>query len=459
MNAFYKRCAIVTLGCPKNQVDSEVLAGELTRQGAELVRNLEEADAVFINTCGFIEDAKKESIDAILRIVENKKRFKNQKVIVWGCLSERYRDEIRKEIPEVDHFFGVEPFAEIVQHLLDSSYQWDSSAYCRRVLSTPSHTAYLKIADGCDHRCTFCAIPQIKGQYRSRPSVDILSEAQSLADRGVKELILIAQDTTAYGFDLSGGNDLAGLLKQLIRIDPIKWIRIMYAHPSHITDGLIQLMANEKKICRYLDMPLQHISDPILKSMGRGLRRRQITRLISKLRIAIPDLVLRTAFIVGFPGETEEMFGELADFIREIKFERMGIFVYSPEEGTEAYSMKKSVSRSLSEKRRRILMEIQNRISCSNNRSMESKVIEVIVDGYDPDQQLYFGRSRGDGLDIDQTVWIQGKINVGDIAAVQIQGSAAYDLMGKTIFSKGEKNEEKNVSVLADAFRRSDFVS
>ncbi len=456
----------MTLGCPKNQVDSEVLAGELVRQGAELVRNLEEANVVFINTCGFIEDAKKESIDAILRIVENKKRFRNQKVIVWGCLSERYREEIRKEIPEVDHFFGVEPFAEIGQQLLGSSYQWESGAYCHRVLSTPSHTAYLKIADGCDHRCTFCAIPQIKGRYRSRPAEEILLEAQSLADRGVKELILVAQDTTAYGSDLAG-TDLAGLLKQLVRSDPIQWIRIMYAHPLHITDDLIQLMADEEKICRYLDVPLQHISDPILRSMGRRQPRKQIEGLIKKLRMAIPGLVLRTAFIVGFPGETEEMFGELADFVREIKFERMGVFVYSPEEGTEAYSMKQAVSRSLSEKRRKILMEIQNRISCSNNRSIESQVIEVIVDGYDPDQQLYFGRSRGDSLDIDQTVWIQGKVNVGDIAAVQIQGSAAYDLMGTAIFDKGkleqliigEKNEKKNVSVLVGAFRRSDFVS
>ena len=452
-----KKCAIVTLGCPKNQVDSEVLAGELVRQGIELVGNPEEADAVFINTCGFIEDAKKESIDAILRIVENKKRFKDQKVYVWGCLSERYRNEIVKEIPEVDRFFGVEPFAEIGQHLLGSTYQWCSDAYCRRVLSTSPHTAYLKIAEGCDHQCTFCVIPQFKGRYRSRPPEDIIREAQSLADRGVKELILIAQDTTAYGSDLSRKTDLVDLLKQLVRIYPFKWIRIMYAHPSHITDDLIQLMANEEKICRYLDMPLQHISDSVLKAMGRGLRRKQIEQLIEKLRTAISGLVLRTAFIVGFPGETEEAFTELADFVREMRFDRLGVFIYSHEEGTEAYSMKQTVPRRVSKKRLKTLMEIQNRISCSNNRSMESRVLEVIVDGYDQDQQLYFGRSEGDSLDVDQTVWIQGNVNVGEIVAVQIQGSAAYDLMGTAIFDKGERNEKQNESILAGTSRRNNF--
>jgi len=454
----FKKCAIVTLGCPKNQVDSEVLAGQLARQGVELVGDSAEADAVFINTCGFIEDAKKESIDAILRIVENKKQFKDQKIYVWGCLSERYRAEIEKEIPEVDRFFGVEPFAEIGQHLLGSSYKWRSDAYCNRVLSTPPHTAYLKIADGCDHQCTFCAIPLIKGRYRSRPAEDILLEVQSLADRGVKELILIAQDTTAYGSDLLDKTGLTGLLKKLVRIDSLKWIRIMYTHPAHITDDLIRLIAAEEKICRYLDMPLQHISDPVLKAMGRGQRRSQIEERIHQLRASLPGLVLRTAFIVGFPGETEEAFSELSDFIREIRFERMGVFIYSPEEGTEAYSLKETVPRSLSEERSKILMKIQNHISSSNNRLMESHVTDVIVDGYDSDQQLYFGRSEGDSLDIDQTVWIQGKVNVGEIVAVRIEGSAAYDLIGSAFFDKGERNEKKNQFVMAGSSRRNDFI-
>jgi ribosomal protein S12 methylthiotransferase len=434
LNPRLKKCSIITLGCPKNQVDSEVLAGELTRQGLELVRNAKEADAVFINTCGFIEDAKKESIDAILRAVENKKRSKNQKVYVWGCLSERYKNGIEKEIPEVDRFFGIEPFDEIGRHVLGSSYRFCSDAYCHRMLSTPPHTAYLKISDGCDHQCTFCAIPQFKGRYRSRPAEDILREAESLVHRGVKELILVAQDTTAYGSDLANGTGLVDLLKRLVEIDPLKWVRILYAHPSHVTGDLIRLMADEKKICRYLDMPLQHISDRVLKAMGRGLRRKQIEERIDRLRSEIPGLVLRTAFIVGFPGETERAFAELADFVREMRFERLGAFIYSSEEGTESYSMKQIVPRSVSEERYKILMEIQNRISNRNNRSRESCVLPIIVDGYDENQQLYFGRSEGDSLDIDQTVWIQGKVNIGEIVPVQIQGSEAYDLMGTVIF-------------------------
>lgn len=434
-----KKCAIVTLGCPKNQVDSEVLAGELNQNGVELVQNPEDADAIFINTCGFIEEAKEESIETILRAVALKRNGKDRNVFVLGCLSERYQEEMKKEIPEVDHFFGVEPFRDIGRYFFGRSYQWGSGAYCRRILSTPPHTAYLKIADGCDHQCTFCAIPQIKGRYRSRSIEDIIREAESLVCRGVKEVILIAQDTTAYGSDLSGKADLVYLLRRLVKMDDLKWIRIMYAHPSHISDDLIHLISNEEKICRYLDVPFQHISDPILKRMGRGLRGSQTRELIEKLRNHIPGLVLRTAFIVGFPGETEEAFSELLDFIKEIRFERLGVFVYSSEEGTEAFSMKPAVPREISEKRYQIIMELQNRISRLINCSLESYIVPVIVDGYDEKQQLFFGRTEGDSLDIDQTVWIRGTPCIGEIVQVQIEGSAAYDLVGTTITETGEK--------------------
>jgi ribosomal protein S12 methylthiotransferase len=434
-----KKCAIVTLGCPKNQVDSEVLAGILNRKGVELVTNPEEADMIFINTCGFIEEAKEESIEAILRAVELKKNGKDRKIFVLGCLSERYREEIKKEIPEVDHYFGVEPFHDVSRHILGPSYQWHSGAYCHRVLSTLPHTAYLKIAEGCDHQCTFCAIPQFKGRYRSRPIADIVQEAESLVYRGVRELILIAQDTTSYGSDLSGKIDLVCLLRELVEMDGLKWIRIMYTHPSHITNDLIQLISEEEKICCYLDMPLQHISDPIRKRMGRGLRGDQVRALIEKLRTNIPGLVLRTAFIVGFPGETEETFSELLDFIQRTKFERLGVFVYSSEEGTEAFLMKPTVSREISEKRYQIIMELQNQISRLNNCSLESRITPVIIDGYDEKQHLFFGRTEGDSLDIDQTVWIHGNPTIGEIVPVLIEGSSAYDLVGTTITDIGEK--------------------
>ena len=428
-----KKITLITLGCPKNEVDSGVLAGELARGGAEIVGDVEEADTILINTCGFIEEAKKESIDAILRAVALKKNGRDRKVFVWGCLAERYREVIEKEIPEVDGIFGVEPYEEMGRFLFGHSYGWNESAYGRRILSTPSHTAYVKIADGCDHGCTFCAIPRIKGKYRSRAVLHIMKEAQRLAERGVKELTLIAQDTTAYGSDFKDGTTLVTLLNALIPIERIRWIRIMYGHPAHLTDALMDLMSREEKICRYLDLPLQHISDGILRAMGRGMSKRSIEDLLRTLRDLIPGLVLRTTFIVGFPGETDRMFRELIEFVRENCFERLGAFVFSPEEGTEAFHLKPTVPREVAEERYRILMEVQQDVSRSLNGDLESKTIAVLVDGYDRDQDLYFGRTEGDGLDVDQTVWIRGAAVVGEIMNVRIEGSAAYDLMGSVI--------------------------
>ncbi len=430
MTSSKKKFALITLGCPKNEVDSGVLAGELAKGGMELVGDVEQADIILINTCGFIEEAKRESVDTILKTLEFKKNGHDKQVYVWGCLSERYKTDIEKEIPEVDGYFGVEPYEQMVRFLLNDSYHWREKAYCNRILSTPSHTAYLKIADGCDHLCTFCAIPLIKGKYRSRSIQSIVKEAAHLVERGVKEIILVAQDTTAYGLDRNDNIALVHLLKKLIAIEGIEWIRIMYAHPAHITDELIELIAEEEKICNYLDLPLQHISDDLLLAMGRGMRRDFIESLIAHLRSQIPGLVLRTAFIVGFPGETETMFLELVDFIREMRFERMGAFIFSREEGTKSFHQKPLVPKSIAAERYRVLMETQQAISYRINQAQKSKVIPVLVDGYDRENRLFFGRSEGDCLDIDETVWIRNKAPVGEIVPVRIGSYTPYDLTG-----------------------------
>lgn len=424
--------AIITLGCPKNQVDSEVMAGILEDNGLKIVRDVSNAETVLINTCGFIESAKQESIEAILKIINLRKNGK-PKIYVWGCLSERYKKEIAEELPEVDGFFGIEPFEKMARLLGSPDYSSQEDGVYRPYLSTPPHTAYLKIADGCDHLCTFCAIPIIKGPYRSRTPDSLIREAEVLAGRGVKELILIAQDTTRYGMDLKDSTDLCDLLERLILIDGVQWIRIMYAHPDHLDDKLVTLMASEEKICRYLDIPLQHISDPILKKMGRGSTRQTLVRLITMLRDRIPGLVLRTSFIVGFPGETDIFFNELLSFIKDIRFERLGVFMYSAEEGTKAVEYRETVERKTVEKRYTAIMNMQNKIASEINRSFEKTVLPVIIDGFDASQKLFFGRSEGDCLEIDQTVWMKGNAQVGDIVPVRIKASSSYDLMGDII--------------------------
>ena len=427
------KLALITLGCPKNDVDSEILAGELVRYGVELVEEAENADVILINTCGFIEDAKIESVNAILEAVELKKVDKNKKVYVWGCLSERYKGEIEKEIPEVDGFFGVLPFDEIGKQLVGRHYRWSEKAYSRRTLSTPFHSAYLKIAEGCDHLCTFCVIPLIKGSYRSRPLSRLVREVHDLVDRGVIEITLVAQDTTAYGSDCDEKTGLVQLLKKLVTIDGLQWIRIMYGHPAHITDDLIDVIAKEEKICSYLDIPLQHISNEMLQAMGRRSKRKSIEKLICRLRERIPKLGLRTTFIIGFPGETQDMFQELVDFVRTTRFERLGVFVYSAEEGTRAFRLRPSIPKPLAQERYQILMEMQREISEQNNRLLESRVLSVLVDGYDRDQSLYYGRTEWDCLDVDQTVWIRGNASAGTIIPVHIEEGHEYDLLGHTL--------------------------
>jgi len=425
-----KKVALITLGCPKNEVDSEVMAGELARQGLTLVNDAEEADAVLINTCGFIEAAKRESIDVILSAVELKKSDPRKRIAVWGCLSERYRGEIEKEIPEVDGYFGVEPFEALGQWLIGENYRVSPQAHTGRQISTPPHVAYLKIADGCDHRCTFCAIPGIKGPFRSRPQSALLEEARILAERGVKELILIAQDTSRYGTDRADGSSLVSLLEGLVAVNGLAWIRVMYVHPLHVDEALIDLMAREPKIVKYIDMPLQHIADSVLHRMGRGHDNERVRTLIARMRERMPSLVLRTAFIVGFPGETEEDFDALLDFVQDTGFQRLGAFVYSQEEGTAAALLDGEVDKAVAQSRYDRLMTVQQEIAETINDRMVDRVIEVIVDGFDEDEGLHYGRSQGDGLDVDQLVWLEGHPPIGQIVPVKIDSTSTYDLFG-----------------------------
>ena len=427
------KVACITLGCPKNQTDSEVLAGELRRAGAILVADPTEADTVFINTCGFVRDAKKESIDAILRTIGLKQDDPGKKVVVWGCLSQRHGEELKQEIPEVDRFFGVEPFAEMGQWFLGPQYRFRDSAYRHRILSTPPHTAYLKIADGCDHLCTFCSIPLIKGKYRSRSLLSLEAEARSLVRQGVREIVLVAQDTTAWGKDRNPGVGLDVLLSRLTALEGLDWIRILYGHPSHLEPSVVRMMAQESKICRYLDIPLQHSSSPMLQAMGRPGSGPQLRDWIGGLRNAIPGLVLRTTLMVGFPGETDRDFQELIDFVEEIRFERLGVFVYCPEPGTASWDLKPRIPVRKARERRKTLMGIQQGISLKKNRECVGKTLPVLIDGFDPKKKRLFGRTEGDCLDIDQIVWVQGEAVIGRIVPVRIESGGPYDLIGVAV--------------------------
>jgi len=428
-----KKVLLITLGCPKNDVDSDIWGGILKTHGFQLVDSSEEADIIIINTCGFIESAKQESIDTILEAVEIKKVKHDLKVYVWGCLSERYKQKIQEQIPEIDGFWGVEAFEEMGKFFIGSNFTCSPHYWNMRIISPYTHTAYIKIADGCNHDCTFCIIPEIKGDYHSRPLKDIKNEAQMLTDRGVKELHLVAQDTTAYGKDLYKETKLVALLKELITIKGLEWIRIMYAYPASVTDELIQIIRNEPKICSYLDLPLQHISGHILEAMGRLSNKRKIINLLKKLRSSISDLTLRTSFILGFPGETENDFQELLDFIQEVKFDRVGCFVFSPEYGTKAYQYNNRVDNQTAVRRYNQLMETQYEISSELNRSYLKKNIRVLIDGYDERNKIYFGRSQGDALEIDQMIWVRGALKIGEFYTVKIDHNSAYDLKGHSI--------------------------
>ena len=374
------KVSVITLGCSKNTVDSERLMRQIELNKIDLTSDSNEAETVIINTCGFIEAAKEESINTILEAVSLKNSGKIKKVIVAGCLSERYKKELENDIPEVDVYFGTENYEGIIKEL---GGNLKKELLGERLLSTPSHTAYLKISEGCDHPCSFCAIPLMRGLHKSKPMEELVREAESLAANNTKELILIAQDTTDYGKDIYGGKKLAELLNKLSNISGIEWVRLMYAYPSQFPDDVIEEIKSNPKICKYLDIPLQHISDDVLKSMRRGVTAERTKALIDKLRRKIPDLTIRTTFIVGYPNETENDFNELCDFIKEVKFDRIGTFTFSVEENTSSFILGDPVPEKEKERRKNLLMEIQKEISLEKNEKFVGKQLKVLIDPVD----------------------------------------------------------------------------
>lgn len=423
-----KKLALITLGCPKNVVDSEVLLKQLEGSNYEIIDTSDGSDIVVINTCGFIESAKKESIDIIMRAVRLKEEGRIRKLIVMGCLSERYADELTKEIPEVDAFIGANKLRDVIREI---DVAWKDELLGERSLTTPSHYAYLKISEGCDRPCSFCAIPEIRGKHRSTPLEQLQREAKSLTEKGVKELILIAQDTTYYGVDIYGHRALSKLLTMLADLDGIEWIRLMYAYPSGFPDDVIDVLAGNRKFCRYLDIPLQHVSDSILSSMRRGVSSDEIRRLISTLRAKVPNIALRTTFIVGYPTEGEDEFQELFGFVQEAKFERVGVFTYSQEDGTDAYKLGDPVPSLIKEERYAALMELQERIALEHNRKMIGKRIRVLIDRKEVTTAI--GRTEYDAPEIDNEVTVNDAVGAGtgNFYDVEIQRADAYDMEGK----------------------------
>ena len=434
----------ISLGCPKNQVDAELMLSKVQNAGFNIVDVAYEADVVVINTCGFIEDAKKEAIDNILEMAELKNEGSIQKIIVTGCLAERYKDEIIKEFPEVDGVIGLGANGDIIAvinavmndvSVADFTEKEQMPLGGERLLTTPQHWAYLKIADGCSNCCTYCAIPAIRGGFRSRPMEEIVTEAEKLAQDGTKEIIIIAQDTTRYGLDLYGELKLPELLRKLNNIDGLEWIRMLYCYPDRITDELIETMAECEKVLHYIDLPLQHADGRILKSMNRTGDRESLQALIDKIREKMPDVVLRTTFITGFPGEDEEAFNNLSEFIDDIMFDRLGCFAYSAEEGTPAAEMENQVDEDVRKHRADVIMEQQYDIFEYKQRKLIGTTIKCIVEGYDAYTDSYFGRTWKDAPEIDSIVYFTGigDYNAGDIVDVEIFDINEYDLMGEIV--------------------------
>ena len=429
-----KKINVITLGCSKNTVDSEHLMAQLAAAGYVVVFDSErtDADVVVINTCGFIGDAKQESIEMILSAVAAKQEGRIERLFVIGCLSERYADELRAEIPEVDEYFGVKDWVDIVK-ALGGEYSQELST--ERVLSTPKHYAYLKISEGCNWMCGYCAIPLIRGKHVSVPMEDVLKEARLLAAKGVKELMVIAQDTTYYGIDLYGKRRLADLLSELCRVEGIEWIRLHYAYPAAFPEDVIEVMAREPKICKYLDIPFQHISDDILSAMKRRHDKAEALELIKRLRKAIPDIALRTTLLVGYPGETEQDQTELEEFVREVRFDRLGVFPYSEEEGTySARELRDDVPDDVKELRAARVMQIQEQISLENNLQRVGRTMRVIVDSRQGD--YYVARSEYDSPEVDQEILIPvelRQLRKGGFYEVKITGAEDYDLYGEVV--------------------------
>ena len=440
-----KKILFISLGCDKNLVDSEVMLGILADRGFEMTDTEVDADIIIINTCCFINDAKEESINTILEMAEYKKTGPCKALIVTGCLAQRYKQEIVDEIPEVDAVIGTSKYDEIfdeVDQALKGSHFLDvddldrlPSVPGKRILTTGGHYAHLKIAEGCDKHCTYCIIPKIRGNYRSVPMEQLLAEAASLAEQGVKELILVAQETTLYGVDLYGKKSLHILLQELAKIKGIRWIRILYCYPEEIYPELIETIKNEKKVCHYLDMPIQHASDAILKRMGRRTTKAQLKETVSLLRKEIPDIVLRTTLIAGFPGETQEQHEELMEFVDEMEFERLGVFAYSPEENTPAASMPDQIPEEIKEERRDAILELQQEIAFDKAADMVGRTLYAMIEGKVADEPAYVARTYADSPDIDGYVFVNTSemLMSGDFVIVKITGSAEYDLIGELV--------------------------
>ncbi len=430
------KISVITLGCSKNTVDSERLMNQIKVNNFDLINNPNDADTVIINTCGFIEAAREESINTILEAVNLKQQGKINKVIVAGCLSERYLSELQKEIPEVDAYFGTEKYEGILKEL---GGELKYNLLGERFLTTPSHTAYLKISEGCDHPCSFCAIPIMRGKHNSKPIEELVKEAEFLVKNNSKELILIAQDTTDYGIDIYGRRVLSDLLNELSKIDGVEWIRLMYAYPSHFPDDVIETIASNPKICKYIDIPLQHISDSVLKSMRRGVTAQRTRELISKLRNRIPDITIRTTFIVGYPNETEKDFEELCSFVEETKFDRIGVFTFSVEENTSSYILGDPIAEETKLKRKETLMELQRGISYENNKNLIGKKLKVLIES--SEGEYYIGRSYRDAPEVDGEILIpkndlenlNSHLVEGNFFNVEITDYNDYDLYAKLV--------------------------
>ncbi|HXC70312.1 MAG TPA: 30S ribosomal protein S12 methylthiotransferase RimO [Pyrinomonadaceae bacterium] len=448
-----KKVGFISLGCPKNLVDSEVMMGHLKQNGYQITSDAADADTVVVNTCGFIDSAKKESIDTILEAAQLKTNGHAKRLIVAGCLVERYRDELKAEMPEVDAFIGTNQINDILAVCdpktntrslpvvplgnQSATYLYDDST--PRVLATPSHYAFVKIAEGCDRPCAFCFIPQMRGHFRSRRFGSIVAEAQQLAEEGVKEVILVAQDSSRYGEDLGKPDALARLLRELSHIDGIEWVRVMYTYPTHISDGFLDVLAEEPKAVKYLDMPLQHASQNVLKLMKRGGNRKSLERLIERVRQRVPGIAVRTTFISGFPGETEADHEELMGFIKNVEFDRVGVFTYSDEEGTPAYDLPDKVAHRTAARRRTALMKEQAKISRRKNKSRVGDVVQVLFEGESKESELLWqGRMETQAPDIDGCVLINDVPDgvlpaAGDMVKVEITEAHEYDLIGKIL--------------------------
>ena len=438
------KVGMVSLGCPKNQMDAELMLAKLEQAGYEITADSGYADVVIVNTCGFIADAKQESIENILEFAQLKKEKQIKKIIVTGCLAQRYQQELADEIPECDAVLGLganDDIAAVVERVMagETVRAFPSrDSWCldgSRVLTTPHFFAYLRIADGCNHRCTYCAIPNIRGNLRSRAMEQIVDEARALVENGVKEIVLVAQDTTVYGQDLYGESRLPELLTELCKIDDLKWIRLLYCYPEHITDKLLNVMATEDKVVPYMDIPLQHAAGNVLKRMNRPGNRETLTALIERIRAAVPDITLRTTVMVGFPGETEEDFEELCEFIKDARFQRLGCFAFSPEEDTPAYKLPDQLEDEVKFRRRDIVMEEQARISDACNEAMIGKTVTVLTESFDRYAECWFGRTEGDAPDIDGKVFFTATrpVQPGDMVEVAITDTMDWDLIGEML--------------------------